>query len=1063
MRSLGCLLFLALITLKAAFGQSAPPAITGQPASTTANAGQSVTLSLTATGSPTPTIQWFKDGQAVTGATNTSLTFTSVFGGDAGSYTATVSNVYNGSTYNLTTAPAVLTVITTPPTITTQPVSRTVVAGGNVSFSVAATGSEPMLHRWYRDGVEISGATSSSLSINGVQPSDASSYRVNVTNWANQIKAVSAGANHTMFLNTVGTLWGMGNNGFGQLGDGTQTDRTTPVQVASGVSTVSAGYLHSMFLKTDGTLWGMGRNNSGQLGDGTQTDRTTPVQVASGVSTVSAGGSHTMFLKTDGTLWGMGYNSSGRLGDGTGTDRTTPVQVASGVANVSAGGSHTMFLKTDGTLWGMGGNYSGELGDGSTTQRATPVQVASGVASVSAGGSYTMFLKTDGTLWGMGYNVAGGLGDGTQNSRTTPVQVASGVSTVSAGSSHTMFLKTDGTLWGMGLNMGGPLGDGTQNSRTTPVQVASGVASVSAGSSYTMFLKSDGTLLGMGYNYYGRLGDGTTTSRTTPVRSAVGLFSNAATLTVNTPPVITTQPATQAVTVGFPINLVVVATGNPAPTYQWRKAGSNIPNATNASYTVSSATTGDAGTHTVVVTNSVSSVTSNEAVVTVTPAAPATITVQPTHVAANLGQSATLSVTVSGSPTPSIQWLKNGSAIAGATTTTYAISSVSPADAATYTATVQNVYNGTTYSLTTSPAVLTVIAAPVFTTHPVSRTVLAGTQVALSAAVQGLAATTFQWRKNGAAIGGATGSSYAIAAAATTDSGTYTVVATNGEGSTTSNPAELIVNAVVPPIISGAPASVTIPNGERTQLKVSATGTGTLTFQWYRGQSGTTTEPVSAATTPTFTTPTLTASASYWVRITDGNGAVTNSPTVTVTVSATSPLNVTQQIVGSGYAAGGGVIVTNTITYTGTAPSRIDWSTLLPTGWKFLGSGGSEGGGRPTYKNADLIEWSWTTVPPSPIEFTYTVSVPAGTTDDQVIASLVTSQAAGTNYQTMAKPDPLVIRSASLHSADSNRDGKISLTELTRVIELYNYRSGTTRTGQYKPTAVTEDGFTPGP
>jgi len=75
----------------------------------------------------------------------------------------------------------------------------------------------------------------------------------------------------------------------------------------------------------------------------------------------------------------------------------------------------------------------------------------------------------------------------------------------------------------------------------------------------------------------------------------------------------------------------------------------------------------------------------------------------------------------------------------------------------------------------------------------------------------------------------------------------------------------------------------------------------------------------------------------------------------------------------------------------------------------------------------------------------------------------VTRVAAGTNYQTMAKPDPLVIRSASLHTADSNRDGRISLTELTRVIELYNYRSGTTRTGQYKPTAGTEDGFTPGP
>ena len=270
------------------------------------------------------------------------------------------------------------------------------------------------------------------------------------------------------------------------------------------------------------------------------------------------------------------------------------------------------------------------------------------------------------------------------------------------------------------------------------------------------------------------------------------------------------------------------------------------------------------------------------------------------------------------------------------------------------------------------------------------------------------------------------------------------------------------------PTITAQPANVTIPNSERTQLKVTATGTGTLTYQWYQGQSGITTTPVAGATTPTITTPALSATTSYWVRITDGNGVVTNSPTVTVTVSATSPLTVTQQVLGPGYHGGGAVVVTNIITYTGNAPSRIDWATLLPAGWKYLGSGGSEGGARPPYESGDLLDWSWTTVPASPIKFSYTVSVPAGTTGDQVIASLVTSQAAGTSYRTMAKPDPLVIRSASLssaslHSADSDRDGRISLIELTRVIELYNYRSGTVRTGQYKPQAGTEDGFAPGP
>ena len=98
-----------------------------------------------------------------------------------------------------------------------------------------------------------------------------------------------------------------------------------------------------------------------------------------------------------------------------------------------------------------------------------------------------------------------------------------------------------------------------------------------------------------------------------------------------------------------------------------------------------------------------------------------------------------------------------------------------------------------------------------------------------------------------------------------------------------------------------------------------------------------------------------------------------------------------------------------------------------------------------------------------PIEFSYTLAAPPGSTVGASVISLVTVQQDGKEVQLLAKPDPLVVRSSSLHSADSNRDGKISLTELTRVIELYNYRSGTTRTGQYKPQAGTEDGFTPGP
>ena len=357
---------------------------------------------------------------------------------------------------------------------------------------------------------------------------------------------------------------------------------------------------------------------------------------------------------------------------------------------------------------------------------------------------------------------------------------------------------------------------------------------------------------------------------------------------------------------------------------------------------------------------------------------------------------------------------------------------------------------------TTLPAI-----APAFAALPTAQVVAAGGSITLSAAATG-ETPTYQWFKNSVAINGATKASLTITGAGKVDDASYSVSATNSSGSVTSTAVRLAVVSSV--TLTSTPGNVAIVANDRAQLKVSATGNGSLVYQWYQGATGVTTTPISGANAALFTTPTLSESTNYWVRVTDAGGIAVDSAAATVAVSATSPLAVTHAVMGPGYSGGGAVTVTNTLTYTGTAPSSISWSTLLPTGWKYIGSGGSEGVTRPTFERGDLLEWSWTTVPASPITFTYTLSVPAGTTADQVIVALVASQAAGAQSQTMAKPDPLVVRpSAALHSADSDRDGRIGLVELTRVIELYNYRAGTNRTGQYKSSASTEDGFAPGP
>ncbi|MBP6733116.1 MAG: fibronectin type III domain-containing protein [Chromatiaceae bacterium] len=135
-----------------------------------------------------------------------------------------------------------------------------------------------------------------------------------------------------------------------------------------------------MFIASDGSLWAWGDNQFGQLGDGTNTYRSTPTPVLTGVAVLAAGGYHTLALKTDGSLWAWGDNGSGQLGDGTTTNRYTPKQILTGVAAIAAGNSHTLALKTDGSLWTWGRNLDGQLGDGTTTTRTRPVQLM-GVAN----------------------------------------------------------------------------------------------------------------------------------------------------------------------------------------------------------------------------------------------------------------------------------------------------------------------------------------------------------------------------------------------------------------------------------------------------------------------------------------------------------------------------------------------------------------------------------------------------------------------------------------------------------------------------------------------------------
>ena len=350
--------------------------------------------------------------------------------------------------------------------------------------------------------------------------------------------SVAAGYTHTLFTKTDGSLWTTGRNNYGQLGDGTTTDRNASAKIVdANVTAVAAGQYHSLYLESNGSLWSFGRNNYGQLGDGTTDERHSPVRIADvNVTAVAAFGTHSLYLKNDGTLWAFGRNNYGQLGDGSTTDRSTPVQVLTGVSSMAAGFNHSLAVKTDGSLHAFGRNHKGQLGDGTTTDRNASVQIeASGVSAAAAGQYHSLYLKTDGSLRAMGWNQYGQLGDGTTTDRNSSVQVESlfsAVSLIRAGNVSSYFVNTSGTLKSFGRNNYGQLGDSSTTDRNSSVTVESNASSVAAGQYFVMILANDNSLRAFGRNNYGQFGDGTTTDRNVSVEVVSANAMQPKTLTV---------------------------------------------------------------------------------------------------------------------------------------------------------------------------------------------------------------------------------------------------------------------------------------------------------------------------------------------------------------------------------------------------------------------------------------------------------------------------------------------------------------------------------------------------
>jgi hypothetical protein len=439
---------------------------------------------------------------------------------------------------------------------------------------------------------------------------------------------------------------------------------------------------------------------------------------------------------------------------------------------------------------------------------------------------------------------------------------------------------------------------------------------------------------------------------------------------------------------------------------------------------------------------------------------------------ANVGQTATFTVVATGTPTPTYQWqrqasgttgfvaLANGGSYSGVATATLTVSGVTLAMSGDQFRCV--VANGVSPDATSDAASLTV-PPPIVFTSAASTTFTVGQAGSFTVTASGTPAPMFvatglpAWATFNATTGVLGGTPPSTAGAPFT----VTLMAVNGAAPMATQSFTLNVQQPTSTlVITTQPQGQIVNAGQTVTLSVVATGTPPPTsYQWRKGATNLTDGgSISGATTFTLTIANAQPADTGAYSVLVGNGlASVPSDTAAVTVIPAGT-SATHAVLGNGYVAGGTVTITNTLAYTG-ALTGLDWQVLLPTGWTFAADNAPAGATRST-ATPGLLEWTWTTIPPSLVKFTYTLNVPAGTTGNRELVAKLVLQTGGLTIPFTAKPDPLIVGPATYHAADTDHNWRLSLLELTRVIELYNTRNGTVRTGCYAVQAGSEDGFT---
>jgi alpha-tubulin suppressor-like RCC1 family protein len=460
---------------------------------------------------------------------------------------------------SVTSSAALLQVSVAPvaPVITGQPANVVARGASNTTLSVTATGTA-LAYQWLKGGNVIAGATSATLTRNGVALGDAGSYAVLVSNTAGAVVSnaallsviapsvtrpmVSAGRDHSLAVSGSGQVYAWGRGTDGQLGivfpdPAASKNRAGSVTTAlTGASQVSAGQFHSVALLADGTVQAWGNQNGGTP---SAADLFTPVAVPglSGIVQVSAGFRTTAALDSTGKVWALGAGVTSLLGDGSTNGGATYVpQLVTGLQNhnvvqfeysrsfpLNISQSHQLALLADGSVLAWGDNALGQVGGAGVQTRVgctdtvvpgpkvcAPV-VVPGIANavqVAPGSVFSAALLADGTVRSWGFANSPALANPTDTAdKPWTLPGLANIVSIASGNAHLLALAADGTLYGWGDNGHGQLGNASAVGVTVAVptaisaaQFGSPIRSIAAGDRFSLVVLQDGSVYTFGLN-----------------------------------------------------------------------------------------------------------------------------------------------------------------------------------------------------------------------------------------------------------------------------------------------------------------------------------------------------------------------------------------------------------------------------------------------------------------------------------------------------------------------------------------------------------------------------------